>query len=155
VHKRRPACVCNASVHVVPSLRSSRRSSSRSSGPRRRRRLGARARCVHRSVDLPARADCVAAVRGGRPGARGCRACRIAPKFEPYAHKGWLEEHHNCFAGATGVIPVNRASRDSLERAPCSSGFVAPESAVRLAAADGAAITIAADGAGSLKGTYS
>ena len=66
-------------------------------------------------------------------------------------------KHHNFFAGATGAtsIPIKRASRDSLERASCSSGFVAPESAVRLAAADGAAMTTAADGAGSLKGTYS
>jgi hypothetical protein len=43
--------------------------------------------------------------------------------------------------GYITVIPVKRASRDSLESAPCSSECVAPKSAVRLAAADGAAMT--------------
>ena len=43
----------------------------------------------------------------------------------------------------------------SIHAAVAIALFVALESAVRLAAADGAAMTTAADGAGSLKGTYS
>ena len=95
-------------------------------------------------LDACAKANCV--YRGGS-GFRSRSVMRRVRSSEPQTVV-WLAA--GAVRGYITVMPVKRASRDSLESAPYSSEFVAPKSAVRLAAADGAAMTTAADGAGSL-----